>query len=84
MTLSDEIQIALIIAGCSLALVIIYKLLKLLLTPLRILVRILLSLIVLAVIAYFVADYFGYDLVDLILRYLGKENPLSISDKISL
>ncbi|MGA0403178.1 MAG: hypothetical protein ACO3NA_06000 [Flavobacteriaceae bacterium] len=84
MTLSDEIQIVLIIAGCSLALVIIYKLLKLLLTPLRILVRILLSLIVLAVIAYFVADYFGYDLVDLILRYLGKENPLSISDKISL
>ena len=66
------------------ALVIIYKLLKLLLTPLRILVRILLSLIVLAVIAYFVADYFGYDLVDLILRYLGKENQLSISDKISL
>ena len=84
MALSDEIQIVLIIAGCSLALVIIYKLLKLLLTPLRILVRILLSLIVLAVIAYFVADYFGYDLVDLILRYLGKENPLSISDKISL
>jgi small-conductance mechanosensitive channel len=84
MTLSDEIQIVLIIAGCSLALVIIYKLLKLLLTPLRILVRILLSLIVLAIIAYFVADYFGYDLVDLILRYLGKENPLSISDKISL
>ena len=84
MTLSDEIQIVLIIAGCSLALVIIYKLLKLLLTPLRILVRILLSLIVLAVIAYLVADYFGYDLVDLILRYLGKENPLSISDKISL
>jgi hypothetical protein len=84
MTLSDEIQIVLIIAGCSLALVIIYKLLKLLLTPLRILVRILLSLIVLAVIAYFVADYFGYDLVDLILRYLEKENPLSISDKISL
>jgi hypothetical protein len=84
MTLSDEIQIVLIIAGCSLALVIIYKLLKLLLTPLRILVRILLSLIVLAVIAYFVADYFGYDLVDLILRYLGKENQLSISDKISL
>ena len=84
MTLGDEIQIVLIIAGCSLALVIIYKLLKLLLTPLRILVRILLSLIVLAVIAYFVADYFGYDLVDLILRYLGKENPLSISDKISL
>ena len=84
MTLSDEIQIVLIIAGCSLALVIIYKLLKLLLTPLRILVRILLSLIVLAAIAYFVADYFGYDLVDLILRYLEKENPLSISDKISL
>ena len=84
MTLSDEIQIVLIIAGCSLALVIIYKLLKLLLTPLRILVRILLSLILLAVIAYFVADYFGYDLVDLILRYLGKENQLSISDKISL
>ncbi|MBL6611659.1 MAG: hypothetical protein ISP53_02375 [Flavobacteriaceae bacterium] len=84
MTLSDEIQIVLIIAGCSLALVIIYKLLKLLLTPLRILVRILLSLIVLAVIAYFVAGYFGYDLVDLILRYLGKENQLSISDKISL
>jgi hypothetical protein len=84
MTLSDEIQIVLIIAGCSLALVIIYKLLKLLLTPLRILVRILLSLIVLAVIAYFVADYFGYDLVDLILRYLEKENPISISDKISL
>ena len=84
MALSDEIQIVLIIAGCSLALVIIYKLLKLLLTPLRILVRILLSLIVLAVIAYFVADYFGYDLVDLILRYLEKENPLSISDKISL
>jgi small-conductance mechanosensitive channel len=84
MTLSDEIQIVLIIAGCSLALVIIYKLLKLLLTPLRILVRILLSLIVLAIIAYFVADYFGYDLVDLILRYLEKENPLSISDKISL
>jgi hypothetical protein len=84
MTLSDEIQIVLIIAGCSLALVIIYKLLKLLLTPLRILVRILLSLIVLAIIAYFVADYFGYDLVDLILRYLGKENQLSISDKISL
>jgi len=84
MTLSDEIQIVLIIAGCSLALVIIYKLLKLLLTPLRILVRILLSLIVLAVIAYFVADYFGYDLVDLILRYLGKENQLSISDKISM
>ena len=84
MTLSDEIQIVLIIAGCSLALVIIYKLLKLLLTPLRILVRILLSLIVLAVIAYFVADYFGYDLVDLILSYLGKENQLSISDKISL
>jgi len=84
MALSDEIQIVLIIAGCSLALVIIYKLLKLLLTPLRILVRILLSLIVLAIIAYFVADYFGYDLVDLILRYLEKENPLSISDKISL
>ena len=84
MTLSDEIQIVLIIAGCSLALVIIYKLLKLLLTPLRILVRILLSLIVLAIIAYFVADYFGYDLVDLILRYLEKENPISISDKISL
>ena len=84
MTLSDEIQIVLIIAGCSLALVIIYKLLKLLLTPLRILVRILLSLIVLAIIAYFVADYFGYDLVDLILRYLGKENQLSVSDKISL
>jgi len=84
MTLGDEIQIVLIIAGCSLALVIIYKLLKLLLTPLRILVRILLSLIVLAVIAYFVADYFGYDLVDLILRYLENENPLSISDKISL
>ena len=84
MTLSDEIQIVLIIAGCSLVLVIIYKLLKLLLTPLRILVRILLSLIVLAIIAYFVADYFGYDLVDLILRYLGKENQLSISDKISL
>jgi|GEM_PF-1843588 len=84
MTLSDEIQIVLIIAGCSLALVIIYKLLKLLLTPLRILVRILLSLIVLAIIAYFVADYFGYDLVDLILRCLGKENQLSISDKISL
>jgi len=84
MALSDEIQIVLIIAGCSLALVIIYKLLKLLLTPLRILVRILLSLIVLAIIAYFVADYFGYDLVDLILRYLEKENPISISDKISL
>ena len=84
MTLSDKIQIALIIAGCAVALVVIYKLLKLLLTPLRIFVRILLSLIVLAVAAYFVADYFGYDLVELLLDFLEKENKLSLKDNISL
>ena len=84
MTLSDKIQIALIIAGCALALVFIYKLLKLLLTPLRILVRIMLSLIVLAVVAYFVADYFGYDLVELLFDFLGKENSLYLKDNISL
>ena len=84
MTLSDKIQIALIIAGCALALVVIYKLLKLLLTPLRILVRILLSLLVLAIAAYFVADYFGYDLVELIFDFLEKENKLSLKDNISL
>lgn len=84
MTLNDEIQITLIIAGCALALVVIYKLLKLLLTPLRILVRIMLSLIVLAVVAYFVADYFGYDLVELLFDFLGKENRLYLKDNISL
>jgi hypothetical protein len=84
MTLSDKIQIALIIAGCALALVVIYKLLKLLLTPLRILVRIMLSLIVLSIIAYFVADYFGYDLVELLFDFLGKENRLYLKDNISL
>ena len=84
MTLSDEIQIVLIITGCALALVVIYKLLKLLLTPLRILVRILLSLMVLAIAAYFVADHFGYDLVELIFDFLEKENKLSLKDNISL
>ena len=84
MTLSDEIQIVLIITGCALALVVIYKLLKFLLTPLRILVRILLSLIVLAIAAYFVADYFGYDLVELLFDFLEKENKLSLKDNISL
>ena len=84
MTLSDEIQIVLIITGCTLALVFIYKLLKLLLTPLRILVRILLSLVVLVIVAYFVADYFGYDLVELIFDFLEKENKLSLIDNISL
>ena len=84
MTLSDEIQIVLIITGCALALVVIYKLLKLLLTPLRILVRILLSLVVLAVVAYFVADYFGYDLVELLFNFLEKENKLYLKDNISL
>ena len=84
MTLSDEIQIVLIIAGCALALVVIYKLLKLLLTPLRILVRVLLSLVVLAIVAYFVADYFGYDLVELLFDFLEKENKLSLKDNISL
>ena len=84
MTLSDEIQIVLIIVGCALALVVIYKLLKLLLTPLRILVRILLSLVVLAVVAYFVADYFGYDLVELLFDFIEKENKLSLKDNISL
>ena len=84
MTLSDEIQIVLIITGCTLALVFIYKLLKLLLTPLRILVRILLSLVVLVIVAYFVADYFGYDLVELIFDFLEKENKLSLKDNISL
>ncbi|CAI8222578.1 MAG: Uncharacterised protein [Flavobacteriaceae bacterium] len=84
MTLSDEIQIVLIITGCSLALVVIYKLLKLLLTPLRILVRILLSLMVLAIVAYFVADYFGYDLVELLFEFFEKKNKLSLKDNISL
>ncbi len=84
MTPSDEIQIVLIITGFALALVVIYKLLKLLLTPLRILVRILLSLIVLAIAAYFVADYFGYDLVELLFDFLEKENKLSLKDNISL
>lgn len=84
MTLSDEIQIVLIITGCSLALVVIYKLLKLLLTPLRILVRILLSLMVLAIVAYFVADYFGYDLIELLFEFFEKKNKLSLKDNISL
>ena len=84
MILSDNIQIVLIIAGCALALVVIYKLLKLLLTPLRILVRILLSLTVLAIAAYFAADYFGYDLVELLLDFLEKENKLSLNNNISL
>ena len=84
MTLSDEIQIVLIITGCSLALVVIYKLLKLLLTPLRILVRILLSLMVLAIVAYFVADYYGYDLVELLFEFFEKKNKLSLKDNISL
>ena len=84
MTVSDEIQIVLIITGCSLALVVIYKLLKLLLTPLRILVRILLSLMVLAIVAYFVADYFGYDLVELLFEFFEKKNKLSLKDNISL
>ena len=84
MTPSDEIQIVLIITGFALALVVIYKLLKLLLTPLRILVRIILSLTVLAIAAYFVADYFGYDLVELLFDFLEKENKLSLKDNISL
>ena len=84
MTLSDEIQIVLIITGCSLALVVIYKLLKLLLTPLRILVRILLSLMFLAIVAYFVADYFGYELVELLFEFFEKKNKLSLKDNISL
>ncbi len=84
MTLSDEIQIVLIITGCSLALVVIYKLLKLLLTPLRILVRILLSLMVLAIVAYFVADYFGYDLIELLFEFFEKKDKLSLKDNISL
>ena len=84
MTISDELQIVLIIAGCSLALVTVYKLLKLLLTPLRILVRILLSLFVLAAMAYFVADYFGYDLVEIFFQYFEKENKRSLGDHIPL
>ena len=84
MTISDELQIVFIIAGCSLALVFIYKLLKLILTPLRILIRIVLSLIVLALIAYFIADYFGYDLIELFFQHYEKEDKRSLRDHISL
>ena len=73
MQLNDQLQIALVIIGIAIALVLIYKVLKILLTPIRILVRIMLSIAVLAIVAYFVADYFGYNLYELIMGFLAEK-----------
>lgn len=73
MQLNDQLLIALVIIGIAIALVLIYKVLKIILTPIRILVRIILSIAVLVVITYFVADYFGYDLVEMVMDWITQK-----------
>ena len=68
----DYFQIALIVGASALAVVVIYKILKILLTPLRILVRFLLALIAFALLAYFIGQYLGYDLLDLVLDLVAQ------------
>ena len=70
----DYFQLALIVIGSAVAVFLIYKILKIILTPLRILVRFLLALAAFAALAYFVAQYFGYDLLALVLGLLDQPN----------
>jgi hypothetical protein len=70
----DYFQLALIIIGSAVAVFLIYKILKIILTPLRILVRFLLALAAFAALAYFVAQYFGYDLLSIVLGLLDQPN----------
>ena len=70
----DYFQLALIVIGSAVAVFLIYKILKIILTPLRILVRFLLALAAFAALAYFVAQYFGYDLLAIILGLLDQPN----------
>ena len=66
----DYFKIALIVGASALAVVVIYKILKIILTPLRILIRIILALIAFAVLAHFIADHFGYDLLGMLLKLI--------------
>lgn len=70
----DYFQLALIVIGSAVAVFLIYKILKIILTPLRILVRFLLALAAFAALAYFVAQYFGYDLLAIVLGLLEQPN----------
>lgn len=70
----DYFQLALIVIGSAVAVFLIYKILKIILTPLRILVRFLLALAAFAALAYFVAQYFGYDLLAIVLGLLDQPN----------
>ena len=70
----DYFQLALIVIVSAVAVFLIYKILKIILTPLRILVRFLLALAAFAALAYFVAQYFGYDLLAIVLGLLEQPN----------
>ena len=70
----DYFQLALIVIGSAVAVFLIYKILKIILTPLRILVRFLIALAAFAALAYFVAQYFGYDLLAIVLGLLEQPN----------
>ena len=70
----DYFQLALIVIGSAVAVFLIYKILKIILTPLRILIRFLLALAAFAALAYFVAQYFGYDLLAIVLGLLDQPN----------
>jgi hypothetical protein len=70
----DYFQLALIVIGSAVAVFLIYKILKIILTPLRILVRFLLALAAFAALAYFVAQYFGYDLLAIVLGLFEQPN----------
>ena len=70
----DYFQLALMVIGSAVAVFLIYKILRIILTPLRILVRILLALAAFAALAYFVAQYFGYDLLAIVLGLLDQPN----------
>ena len=66
----DYFQLALIVIGSAVTVFLIYKILKIILTPLRILVRFLLAIAAFAVLAYFIAEYFGYDLLAIVIDLL--------------
>ena len=70
----DYFQLAFIVIGSAVAVFLIYKILKIILTPLRILVRFLLALAAFAALAYFVAQYLGYDLLAIVLDLLEQPN----------